>query len=545
MSEGSNILNEFEKSHVAKDAFVAKYDPNATLVNKSEAHEELFFKSDGALHKGAGAVVEAGKEGYALGKQAYGTVKSHTWDSIAKEGYVGQYGDESSEIVDDGYHVPKQGIELAYGGYQATSTAVNTPAKFRNWRISRLEAKSQKLIIGSEKKLNKSYRLQGLALDPNISKAKKTRLENRSDRALASARRKAGIANNKIEKASQKKIKNTKRKALRSVFDGSKLGFLKVLGIFAGIGLVVAGIAIVVTLLLSMVMMLVQSTSNNSNVSSVEAYTAIYLRSKGYSDEAIAGIMGNMANEGGWITSREEISGGGGYGLFQFTGGQRTNFMDYCSANNINPTDAKSQLDWVFANPNGDTIYGYSIYVGYYDGLIGTGGWNGDYYYSAEELKSGNDTVVACVSFMAGYERCAAGATANLTNRINSALQYYSAIKNGSIFNSVSANANDTVSRAYAEIGKPYVWGAVGPDSYDCSGLVSYCLTGQYVRLGTTTTFMGWERVDNPQPGDICTSDHHCGIYIGGGQMIHAPDFGETVKIGNVQSDMIYVRYSG
>lgn len=104
------------------------------------------------------------------------------------------------------------------------------------------------------------------------------------------------------------------------------------------------------------------------------------------------------------------------------------------------------------------------------------------------------------------------------------------------------ATGNTVVDRAYGELGKPYVWGAVGPYSYDCSGLVSYCISGQYTRLGTTSTFMGWSRVLDPIPGDICTNDHHCGIYIGGGQMIHAPQSGDVVKIGPVQSGMIYVR---
>lgn len=106
-----------------------------------------------------------------------------------------------------------------------------------------------------------------------------------------------------------------------------------------------------------------------------------------------------------------------------------------------------------------------------------------------------------------------------------------------------SVSGNSVVSRAYSQLGKPYKWGAVGPNSFDCSGLVSYCLTGSYSRLGTTGTFMGWTRVSNPQPGDICVNSHHCGIYIGGGQMIHAPQTGDVVKISSVHSGMIYVRY--
>ena len=91
-----------------------------------------------------------------------------------------------------------------------------------------------------------------------------------------------------------------------------------------------------------------------------------------------------------------------------------------------------------------------------------------------------------------------------------------------------NANGGTIVSRAYS--------------SFDCSGFVSYCLTGSYTRLGTTLTFMGWTRVSNPQPGDVVTTATHCGIYIGNGQMIHAPHTGDVVKVGPVQSGMIYVR---
>lgn len=97
---------------------------------------------------------------------------------------------------------------------------------------------------------------------------------------------------------------------------------------------------------------------------------------------------------------------------------------------------------------------------------------------------------------------------------------------------------------AQNEIGKPYVRGGVGPDNYDCSGLVSYCITGRHERVGTTYTFIGWPRVSEPVPGDICTNSTHCGIYIGGGQMIHAPQPGQNVKVGGVQyhKGMFFVR---
>ena len=99
------------------------------------------------------------------------------------------------------------------------------------------------------------------------------------------------------------------------------------------------------------------------------------------------------------------------------------------------------------------------------------------------------------------------------------------------------------VERAESCLGLPYQWGATGPNSFDCSGLVGYALTGTYDRIGTTYTYMTYPKVSDPQPGDICTNDHHCGIYIGDGNMIHAPQTGDVVKIGPVHSDMIFVRY--
>ena len=106
----------------------------------------------------------------------------------------------------------------------------------------------------------------------------------------------------------------------------------------------------------------------------------------------------------------------------------------------------------------------------------------------------------------------------------------------------VPSTGNAIVDRAYSQLGKPYAWGAAGPNSYDCSGLVSYALTGSYSHVYTTGSLMGLRQVSNPQPGDICTNDHHCGVYIGGGQMIHAPQTGDVVKVSAVHSDMIYVR---
>ena len=108
-----------------------------------------------------------------------------------------------------------------------------------------------------------------------------------------------------------------------------------------------------------------------------------------------------------------------------------------------------------------------------------------------------------------------------------------------------AATGNAIVDRAYSWVGRAeYVWGGCAPGAFDCSGFVSYCLTGSYNRLGTTYTFLNWPRVQGePQPGDVAVNSGHTGIYIGNGQMIHAATYGVGVIVGPVQSGMVFVRY--
>lgn len=139
-------------------------------------------------------------------------------------------------------------------------------------------------------------------------------------------------------------------------------------------------------------------------------------------------------------------------------------------------------------------------------------------------------------------ERLAAEAAANNNNNNNNSSSG-SSNKPAKEPNYDVVTGNAIVDRAYSWVGNAdYVWGACRPGAFDCSGLVSYCLTGSYTRLGSTLTFLTWPRVSNPQPGDICVNAVHCGIYIGNGQMIHAANPSVGVIIGPVPSSMIYVR---
>lgn len=92
---------------------------------------------------------------------------------------------------------------------------------------------------------------------------------------------------------------------------------------------------------------------------------------------------------------------------------------------------------------------------------------------------------------------------------------------------------------ARAQIGKPYVYGAAGPGSYDCSGLTMRAYERIGIRLGhyTGSQLAAGRAVSRSQlqPGDLVfPSSEHVGIYIGNNQIVHAPQPGDSVKVSNL-----------
>ncbi|MEU3482581.1 NlpC/P60 family protein [Streptomyces sp. NPDC033754] len=104
-----------------------------------------------------------------------------------------------------------------------------------------------------------------------------------------------------------------------------------------------------------------------------------------------------------------------------------------------------------------------------------------------------------------------------------------------------NTRAAEAVSFARAQLGKPYVWGATGPSAYDCSGLTQAAWRAAGVSLPRTTytQINAGQRVSRSQlaPGDLIffySGISHVGLYIGGGQMIHAPRPGAPVRIAPI-----------
>lgn len=103
--------------------------------------------------------------------------------------------------------------------------------------------------------------------------------------------------------------------------------------------------------------------------------------------------------------------------------------------------------------------------------------------------------------------------------------------------------AGKVVRFACAQIGKPYVWGAAGPGSYDCSGLTLHAWAQAGIRLphnaaAQRSTVRSVSRSEL-RPGDLVFyfgDLHHIGMFVGGDWMVHAPQSGDQVRMAKINS---------
>ncbi|GAA1112877.1 C40 family peptidase [Nocardiopsis metallicus] len=109
-----------------------------------------------------------------------------------------------------------------------------------------------------------------------------------------------------------------------------------------------------------------------------------------------------------------------------------------------------------------------------------------------------------------------------------------------------SGNAQTVLDFAYAQIGKPYIWGGTGPNGYDCSGLTQ----AAWAQVGVTLPRVTYDQInagqrvswENKQPGDLLffygPNPSHVGLYAGNGVMVHAST--SARPIGTVQLSDYY-----
>lgn len=153
-------------------------------------------------------------------------------------------------------------------------------------------------------------------------------------------------------------------------------------------------------------------------------------------------------------------------------------------------------------------------------------------------VKIGTKEVVEAVGDAVAQARSAMdSATSDAVSQLSSFSSSSSALSSVDL-SKVDGVRAKVVALAHAQIGKPYVWGAAGPSSFDCSGLVQWIFNDN---LGYSVPRVAADQgsystpisIGELQPGDILWTSGHIGIYVGNGEMIHAPQPGDVVKLTN------------
>ena len=229
-----------------------------------------------------------------------------------------------------------------------------------------------------------------------------------------------------------------------------------------------------------------------------------FLRGKEVPDMTIAAICGNIWGESRY-SPRSVNTTSGASGLCNWYSTRCSSMKALAESQGKNWQDINLQLDYLWIEM--------------------TGGYKG----TIDRMKKTSSIDEQVKIFCDEFENPGDFWVNNGQGRIDEAKRVYAELQKGG---SEGEGFADAVSRAKSCLGKPYVWSAVGPDGYDCSGLVSYCLSGIHGRIGTTKTFWGWQQVSRSelQPGDVIVYDRcdrggsggHCGLYIGNGRVIHA-----------------------
>lgn len=226
---------------------------------------------------------------------------------------------------------------------------------------------------------------------------------------------------------------------------GGKSGLLIALGAASP---VIIMAVIIILLLFAALTGLTGEKANEKSVGSLQgvpAEVALYLKGYGYTNEAIAGILGNMAQENSAFDPG--LGGDDGYGtdsigLIQLSGANKNDFLRWCANTGKVWSTVSAQMEWTFSGEPGTGYFasdwGTGLAPSYYRLERGYEERFGkDFYRSGEEIKTSTDVDLVTYSFMACHERCGSAISydgddvSRLYRRLEEAHKFLAQLKTG------------------------------------------------------------------------------------------------------------------
>lgn len=162
----------------------------------------------------------------------------------------------------------------------------------------------------------------------------------------------------------------------------------------------------------------------------------------------------------------------------------------------------------------------------------------GDGFIDFAKSKGGYSLTVA-KAFSSMEAKKTGGSSYGDINYVSEVLKYYTNSVINTNINNGTGKLDKVIQIAQSEQGKQYVFGAAGPNTFDCSGLVFFCYKNAGFKIQRQTAqdyYNESTKIAIPQIGDLvffgdALNIHHIGIYVGNNQMIDAPNSNDVVKI--------------
>lgn len=498
---------------------IEEFDPSSVVYDEGDAVLDL-VDEENARRSPIGNTRETGVFGSAAVQAAFSVINHES--------------DVDDDIADD-----IEGLRQRYYGAKRLKARSQARKEAESAKKATGKAPKKTVIDGGYKMV---YEADKEAVDASIGSKRKVRDAQRKAAQKAGQRRAAQKAASKqyvkrqIARASAKAAAKNKTLVRKAKLRNGRLnrllaryGFPASILLLFIVGFLTAFLAIGA----------LAGSSNNSTegMNENESIVAGYFLGKKLDALHIAAVMANIEAESGFDPDGVEAGNGIGHGLCQWSFGRWSQLQSYASSIGKPWNDLNSQLDFLWGEMTGQ----------------GPASAFSNVQYNHAGFMAVTDLKEATRYFGANFER-PNEAYAHWDRRYASANKYYAILMGAG-----SGGGSKVAQSALAKLGSPYVWGASGPDEFDCSGLVVWAYKQNGIDgLGRTT----YEQIKQctmisrgeEQPGDLVFMNfsgrgpEHVGICIGNGQMVHAPTFGSWVKIDNVgwsYGDYKIGRYNG